>query len=149
MQTASNAPTNADLIAAHIASKGVTVCPPANAVPPTPQSAPVVNAKTAERVKRAVAKTAAAAEKLTTPDAPTKPAKKASTAPKTKKSAAPAERATINPGKTSLASICAELNVHPKSARAILRRHMTKPDSGWTFDANAAKKVRALLAPKK
>lgn len=138
MQTAQNTQTTDALIAAHIAAKGVTVCPPANAVPPSPQSAPVVNAKTAERVKKAIAKTDAPAKKAATKKADVK-AKPAKT---------PTVRATVNPGKTSLASIVAELGVNAKAARSILRRHMTKPEGGWTFDAAAAKKVRALLTPK-
>lgn len=139
MQTAQNAQTTDALIAAHIATKGVTQCPPANAVPPSPQSSPVVSAKTAERVKKAIAKTDA------------KPAKKTATKKadvKAKPAKTPTVRATVNPGKTSLASIVAELGINAKSARSILRRHMTKPEGGWTFDANAAKKVRALLTPK-
>jgi len=135
--TASTAPTTADLIAAHIATKGVTQCEPGNAVPPSPQSKPVATAKTAARVKKAIAKTDAK-------PAAAKPAKKAAT----KKAAAPRERIAVNPGKITLASIVAELGVNAKAARSVLRRHMTKPADGWTFDAAAAKKVRALLAPK-
>ncbi|USN16540.1 hypothetical protein POLEWNIK_00140 [Brevundimonas phage vB_BpoS-Polewnik] len=134
--TAANAPTTADLTAAFIASgKTVTQCPPANAVPPSPQSAPVVPAKTAAKIKKAVAKTTAAAEKLTTPK--TRAVKSPKTA-STEKSAAVA-------GDITLASICADLNVAPKSARAILRRHMTKPDAGWAFDKKTAAVVRKLL----
>lgn len=137
MQTQS--PTTADLTAAFIASgKTITQCEPANAVPPSPQARPVVSEKAAKRVKAAIAKT----------DAPAKPAKKADAKKAPVKAKTPTVRATVNPGKTSLASIVAELGVNAKAARSILRRHMTKPEGGWTFDAAAAKRVRALLSPK-
>lgn len=134
MQTASNTPTTADLTAAFVASgKTITQCPPANAVPPSPQSAPIVPAKTAAKIKKAVAKTTdakpAAAPK-------TRAVKSPKNAP-TEKSAAVA---------VTLASICDDLKISAKSARAILRRHMTKPDAGWAFDKKSAAAVRKLLS---
>lgn len=133
--TASNTPTTADLTAAFIASGGkVTQCEPANAVPPSPQSAPIVPAKTAAKIKKAVAKT-------TKPAADAAPKTRAVKSPKT----APAEKSAAVAGDITLASICADLNVAPKSARAILRRHMTKPDAGWAFDKKTAAAVRKLL----
>lgn len=137
--TAAATPTTADLTAAFIASgKKVTQCPPANAVPPSPQSAPVVPAKTSKRVKAAVAKTL---KPDTTDAAPAKAAK----APKAKAAKTPAAKATAKAGSVTLASICADIDMTPKAARAILRRKMTKPADGWSFDAATAKKVRALL----
>lgn len=137
MQTASNTPTTADLTAAFVASgKTITQCPPANAVPPSPQSAPIVPAKTgcAAKIKKAVAQTTDA-----------KPAKpKTGCAAKSPKNA-PTEKSAAVAGDITLASICADLNVAPKSARAILRRHMTKPDAGWAFDKKTAANVRKLL----
>lgn len=135
--TAQTAPTTADLTAAFIASgKTVTVCPPANAVPPSPQASPVVPAKTAKRIKKAIAKTDAPAADAPKTRAPSARAKKA---------AAPAERAAAVAGDITLASICADLGMNAKAARAVLRRHMTKPADGWAFDKATAKKVRALL----
>ncbi|USN16749.1 hypothetical protein STRZYGA_00280 [Brevundimonas phage vB_BpoS-Strzyga] len=136
MQTASNTPTTADLTAAFVASgKTITQCPPANAVPPSPQSAPIVPAKTAAKIKKAVAKTTDA-----------KPA----AAPKTRavKSPknAPTEKSAAVAGDITLASICDDLKISAKSARAILRRHMTKPDAGWAFDKKSAAAVRKLLS---
>lgn len=134
MQTASNTPTTADLTAAFVASgKTITQCPPANAVPPSPQSAPIVPAKTAAKIKKAVAK-----------------ADKPAAAPKTRavKSPknAPTEKSAAVAGDITLASICDDLKISAKSARAILRRHMTKPDAGWAFDKKSAAAVRKLLS---
>lgn len=135
MNAQQTAPTTADLTAAFIASgKTVTQCPPANAVPPSPQSAPVVPAKTAAKIKKAVAKTMK-------PAADAAPKTRAVKSPKT----ASTEKSTAVAGDITLASICADLNVAPKSARAILRRHMTKPDAGWAFDKKTAAVVRKLL----
>lgn len=129
--TTAPTPTTADLTAAFLASgKTITVVPPANAVPPSPQSRPVATAKTTKRVKKAIAKIDA------------KPAAKTRAV---KRPAAPAEKSVAVAGNVTLASICTALNVAPKSARAVLRRHMTKPADGWSFDAATAKRVRALL----
>lgn len=151
--TASNAPTTADLTAAFIASgKTVTVCPPANAVPPSPQSAPVVPAKTAKRVKAAVAKT------LKAVDAPQMTTKGKAAAARSEQSANDkaaarnakrnAPKSTPKSGAITLASICAEIDMSPKAARAILRRKMTKPAEGWSFDKKGADAVRVILTAK-
>lgn len=137
MQTTPTTPAadTSALVANFIANGGtVKQCEPANAVPPSPQ-AQKTPARVVKAVKKAVAKT----------DAKKADAAKPAKAPRAKKAAAPAERATAVAGDVTLAPICADLGVNAKAARAVLRRHMTKPADGWSFDKATAKKVRALL----
>lgn len=140
MQTATNTPTTADLVAQFVAKGGtVTTVPAAKAdgaaakMSQTKAAKPVKRAtkKAIERLAKQVNKTSTAAEK---------PAKSTKAAVKETKA-----KIAIRSGDVSVADIAAEFKMTGKAVRTVLRRHMTKPADGWTFDAATAKKVRALL----
>jgi len=129
MMTANTtAPTTEQLIAAHIAAKGVTQCPPAaaqGAIEPKSQTRAATK-PTPQKVKKA-----------------TKPAKESKATTERK------EKVAVKAGSVSAAEIAKEYGMTPKALRAILRRHMTKPEGGWAFDKAGAKKVRDILDARK
>lgn len=130
MMTANTtAPTTEQLIAAHIATKGVTQCPPAAA-----QGAATFATQTKAAMRSTPQKVKKAVEKAT------KPAK-ATTERK--------EKVAVKAGSVSAAEIAKEYGMTPKALRAILRRHMTKPEGGWAFDKAGAKKMRDILDARK
>lgn len=48
-------------------------------------------------------------------------------------------------GLVTLAEICEELNIEPRDARKTLRNKVEKPDSGWCWTPDEAKKIKAML----
>lgn len=48
-------------------------------------------------------------------------------------------------GLITLAEICAELKIEPRDARKTLRGKVEKPEAGWAWPADEAKKVKAIL----
>lgn len=158
MQTATNKPTTADLVANFVASgKTVTQCEPAAA-----NGANASNSQTRAALTKTPAKTSRAVKKAINADDAKNPDRAPTTrekanaarseksaedraAARNAKRATDAKRATVKSGDISASTLAAELNLTPKQMRVILRKHFTKPDSGWAFDKKAADKVRAIV----
>lgn len=134
MMTNTTAPTTEQLIAAHIATKGVTQCPPAAA-----QGAATSATQTKAAMKPTSEKTKKRVEKALNDE-------------RAKESKATTERkakVAVKSGEVSAAEIAKEYGMTGKALRAILRRHMSKPEGGWSFDKAGAKKVRDILDARK
>lgn len=152
MQTATNKPTTADLVANFVASgKTVTQCEPAAA-----NGANASNSQTRAALTKTPAKTTRAIKKAINADRAPTTREKANAARSEKsaedraaarnaKRATDAKRADVKSGDISASTLAAELNLTPKQMRVILRKHFTKPEGGWSFDKKAADKVRAIV----
>ena len=158
MQTATNKPTTADLVAAHIASgKKITQCEPAaaNGANTTNSQTRASLTKTPAKTQRAVKK-AIATDDAKNPDRAMTTREKANAArsetsaedraaARNAKRATDAKRADVKSGDITASTLAAELNITPKNLRVILRKHFTKPDSGWAFDKKTADQIRKLV----
>lgn len=64
---------------------------------------------------------------------------------KVRKVRAPSAAPVSRDGLITLAEICEELKMEPRDARKILRDKVEKPDAGWCWPPEEAKKIKAIL----